>query len=774
MTPSESKKEPKSYFIKKTLAEVVFPDQSVSNPSSSRMKEQGVLRLCVFIGAGLTLILGLSWGMFSFFGNSRLIDALREASLGTLNLKVKDVAFEQHVAQLDRLQVRLNELGRYEAEGVPFRLSGGLYRGGRLYRDGLDLYFRRFSEILLPPTQGSLEVALRGAVSATTEQGSSDDFSRLKTYLLLSNLAEPRYMDPLLEQQLQKIWHQLLPLHYGDAISKNLEETIRRQIAFYTSFLKNETERPHSFPFISPNPALIGQVRQVLSRIPLHERMYQQALGSVGATKWPPFTIDTVLQDQETTFLAEGEAVPGLFTLEGWRGEGGFTSALEQVLQGSNDEAWVLALEESTGAEIRARILELYFQEYSQHWLRFLSSLHFGDVEIAKVLEPLSKEDSVYVKILQAVDRNTQLEEKNPLPQGGAGVLQKITEKLKIETPDIFKDKPNAEIASASNPVTTLFQALHTFVLPTDKEKNPTLVQYLAELGKANEIVLQSSEAGGVQSNARLLEATRNVERLLLHFDPPIRAALAPFLLQPFRMASEGGVAETLAHLNRRWSGEVYQACRQGLGGRYPFQEVGEDAALADVASFFHPREGTLWRWIEREMDPFVENIQGRWEVKKGARLPLSAAFLDSLRYASAISERLFSGGSPEVKILFDVYPYPRTGVEKILIRIDDTSLPYRNEPQEWMPFHWPGDATGASLEVHVQGEVMSKQYSGPWGLFRLLGAGVTIPSSNTQSQIRWDMGQGVNIQMDLRSKSYRNPFQRGLFSNFKCLSLVG
>jgi len=780
----ESQKEPKSYFIKKTLTDVIFPDQLMANPSSAHVKQRGYLRVGVFVGSVLVLILALTGGSFSFVRNNLLIGSLRKESIRTIDINAQDdQAFEQNIAQLDRLHVRLKRLISYEIEGIPFGLKGGLYRGDRLYPQGLEIYFQQFSKMLLPPTQRSMEIALQRLTPEMKDRGTKADFERLKGYLLLSHLYEPAQMDPeFLRLQLEQIWHQLLLSYYGNAIPKNLEGTIKRQISFYTSFLSRETSPPPFLPFLSPATGLISEARQVLRRVPLHERVYQQILENGEKTKWAPFTIKTALRNQGVAFLTEGYAVPGEFTVEGWRGDGGFTETMEQVVLKSSDEQWVLGLKEQAGTDIRTRILQLYFQDYIRHWVRFLSSLHLRDgmtiSEIAKVTEPLSMDDSIYIKLLRAVETNTQLD-KTLLQKSGADLFQKIKKKLKIE------EQENEDVQSALNPVTARFRSLHEFVSPAHDEKDPPIVQYVVALGKVNEIALQLSDAEGSGAKASaqkmaagettgLTDATRSVERILLHFDSPVREALSPFLLQPFQIASGGVMSGTLADLNRLWSGEVYQPCLQGLSGRYPFRNVEEEAALADLASFFYPREGTLWRWVESEIVPFVERIQDRWKVKKGVHLGLSTEFLDSLYYAHAISERLFSSGSADLKLLFDIYPYPRRGVEEMQIRIDGTLLRYRNEPQEWVPFQWPGDSTGASLEVHAGGKKGSKQYLGQWGLFRLFDDAVATALNNTQYKMEWNIANDLRVRMDIKAKSYKNPFQRGLFSNFKCIARVG
>jgi type VI secretion system protein ImpL len=783
----DSAKEPKSYFIKKALTDVMFPDQLISNPSSAHIKQRGALRIFVFIGAVLTLVLAIAGGSFSFIGNNHLIGSVEKASLRALEMNPQESKdFVENIKRLDRLSKRLNSLMAYEKDGVPFRLKGGLYQGDRMIDPALAVYLQQFSKLFSSPTQRKIEGTL--LASSAKNDGRKDYFSTLKAYLMLTGMSKPDQVDPaFLKMEMDRVWNQLLISHYGGAATKELEKMIQDQIAFYTSLL-NQPET--SLPLFSADPALVNQVRQVLRQISMEVWIYRQIREE--GSKMTPFTITTALQGEGESLLMTGYAVPGFFTAAGWEGEGGFTQILEKAMQRSGDAQWVLGLPARGGDKMRADIERLYFNDYIGHWLQFLSSLRLKNAntlqEIATVIPLLSNEQSVTIRLLQAVDRNTNIGGNALLEQGGGLFEQGINRVKKgigIGSPDAANVQP---VSGNKNPVAMRFRTLHTFISSADLSKEPPLTTYIGELRKVNEIVLQLSESEAPNRDARamaqqiatgqeshLKKAGRSVEYLLLAFDAGLQQSLTPFLMQPFDIAENAVMGGALVDLNRLWASEVFPVCSGGLGGRYPFKRAKEEAALADVGAFFYPHEGILWKFVERDMAPFLEQTQDKWEVKRGVPFSFSADFLKSLHHAQAISDRFFSRDSADVKVAFDLYPYPRRGVEEFRIQIDGAGIRYRNEPQEWHPFRWPGEvSSGASFEVIAGGKRISKEYPGAWGLFRFLEEGQATRLSNTDYKIEWNLPHQIQTRVDIKSKSYKNPFQPGLFSDFKCVERVG
>ncbi|MBI3596642.1 MAG: type VI secretion system membrane subunit TssM [Nitrospirae bacterium] len=789
----DAQKETKSYFIKSLFTEVIFPDQILAGPSSTMVRQRGYIRVGIFVGAVLALVASLAGLSFSFIGNKHLINSIRSASLKAVQMNIQDERqLSMNIELLDRLRTRLEQLQTYAEEAPPLRLRGGLYHGSTLYEPLQVLYFNRFEELFVIPTKSALEVELEGFVSNPTnlpsDRGSDYYYSLLKGYLMMS---DPVHLNStFLSGLLQKIWGDFLLRHYGEGhVPADLQAAVVRQIGFYSRQLGRD-----GAPRIQIDPRLAKDAQRVLRDIPVMERLYtrvrREALEGL-----EPYTLQAALHGRKQDVLTSEYQIPGLFTEKGWRPS--FRDAMEKVLKESGQEGWVLGVPEIDQTEMEKGIEKIYYSEYVRQWEKFLESVQIRPADslsgIVKQLEMLIQDDSPLTDLLLEADKNSDLGRGDI--SGGQGVALNLVRRVKKGL-NLEGNPDDSRSAINSNPVSTRFQSFHAFVSPPqDQKKESPLLQYQRELARVHEILrtLTQSEGGGQDARATaqsiatggsndMTMALTKVESLLQGLDPGSRQTVSPILLQPFKIAFAGVMNRALGDLNGRWKTEVYEPCLQGIAGRYPFRQEGEDATLADVADFFHPQNGTLWKFYDKELKPFIDEGSERWDVKKrmGVGMALSPEFLESMRRARLISEGLFPRGNPDLKLSFGLYPYPSPGVSETLFQVDGKDLRYRNEPQEWHEFTWPGSsgAYGASLQASFGGARQARRYGGRWGLFKLLDNGRVTSTGTTRYQLEWNVNvQGstpLKIRYDLRADSYKNPFKPGLFTNFQCAAKVG
>lgn len=790
--------EAKSYFIKNLFTDVIFQDQILAGPSTAMARQRGTARVAIFIGAVLVMILSVVGLSFSFVGNRVYIGSIRSIASKSAKMELKDERqFPKNVEQLDHLREGLDRLEGDLEEGIPLRLRGGLYRGETLYPPMRNLYFQRLNQLLLAPTQGAIEAELERFAANPRRLAEGRDFDyyylHLKLYLMMS---DPAHLDPVfLDQRLQQIWQEMLPALYGaDKVPAGLQEGIAKQVALYS----RSASQP-GVPYLTLNEGLVKQVRQGLRAIPLEERLYSRVRREATG-KSEPYTLKTALQGNGEEALFSDYKIPALFTEGGWKGP--FREALDRILQekGVGGEEWVLGEPEPDRTAVQAGIEKRYFEEYQRHWLGFIDSIRLRQAdslaETEKVFATFSQENSPLVILFTEIDRNTHLRKEAPSSAAtglAKGMVDRVKEKLGMERP-AAEAAQVALAAAPPTPVLTRFQSFHGFVASADPKKESPVVRLVAEIRRAHEVLRSLVESGSdpkaakalVQNMASgqsndLFVAQKNAERLLQGADPEVRRVVAPIFLQPFRMAASGLLSGAMADLNRRWRGEVYEPCSQSIAGRYPFKKDGEDATLTDIAEFFHPQSGTLWKFYEKEIKAFVEEGNQRWEVKRTAAAPaMSPDFLESLRRARLLSESLFPRGNPDLKISFDLYPYPSAGVSETLLSVDGKDLRYRNEPQEWHAFAWPGPSgtPGAILQAQGGGSRQVQQYTGRWGFFKLLDTARVTPASSTVYRVEWNLkgsdGKVTKVRYDLRAQSVKNPFRPGFFSEFLCPGRIG
>jgi type VI secretion system protein ImpL len=778
----EAQSESKSYFIKNLFTDVIFPDRILAGSSSNMARQRGYMRIGIFIG-GVLLALFASLALFiSFAGNEHLIASAEGAVQKVSQIKVDDERqFENNIEMLDRALVRLSQLSRYDREGAPFRLRLGLYRGSTIYKPLRAVYFEQFRKLFMTPTKKLIEIELEGFVAnqkkLAPDQNSDYYYSLLKTYILMS---EPAHAEPkFLDNRLEEMWGRYLTLRFGEKqIPKGLQEATFRQIGFYS-----EQSGSEGVPRLTVETRLVQDTREALQQFPLSERMYGK-IKREGSEGLEPYTLDTPFGGKKHPDILTGSyQVAGLFTEKGLKGL--FKETMTRVLEGTRDETWVLGLQEGNRADLEDSIEKLYMSDYASEWQKFLESVRIRPAEslkeAAQEIEVLAKEDSPIKTLLKDVARQTDFGSRAPGEGLATGLIEKVKKELKLDS------EQKTTIERKVNPIVLRFISFEEFVAPEDPKKQSGLAQYLGEISKVHDAlpsIEQSDSKTAVQGivgggSNELVQSYKNTDKLLQQLDSDIRKTLSPLLLQPYENVFAGVMARAQSDFNNRWKTSIFDPCTQSIGGRYPFKRGGDDASLNDVADFFHPQNGSLWKFYEKELKPFIDDTNDRWTEKKWLNVGLgfSPEFLHNLQTAELISSGLFPRGSADPLLSFDLYPYPSPGVSEIIISVSGKEVRYRNEPQEWHPLAWPGtsETSGAAIMINAGGSRQGYQFPGRWGLFKLLDTANIVQLNPTKYRVEWTVKiqdeKIVKIRFDLRAQNLKNPFKPGLLSEFHCLA---
>lgn len=797
--------EAKSYFLKNLFQDVIFPDQMLVRPSSAVHRQRGFLRVGTFILAAVMVTFAGVGITFSYLGNKVLIESVRQNSADAMQIQSHNAQLGQsqyldNILYLEDIRSELNQLERYQQEGIPWRLLG-LYEGEKLYQPLRDVYHQHFRHLILKPTLQEIEANLNRFVTTFVRSASQQDqayyLALFKTYLMLgdSDNVDPEFMYP----NIKNLWESLLRTRYPnpDLLPEEASQAIFRQIDFFTHYLAKASAAQTTL-----HAGLIRNLRQYFRRVPLTQRIYGQ-IQQEGQETLTPFTLTTALEEHPQAPLHGEYSIPGMYTIQGWTSF--FQTALISTIYASGKENWILQERRTNSGHLEAAIKELYFADYKEHWLQFLRATTIRSAEtlpnIEATLENLSAQQSSLSDLLAAVVTNTGLE-ANPLvqiQQDDSGLLKKMKQKFQFDS--ISEQIPRGE--PFLDPVYRQFRSLHHFIAsPKGTDQSSFLGQYLAELSRAHETFQITAGSGGTEQVAynlgrkmatgetnELTQAFVSTQRLLQTLEVKLRQALSPILLEPFRMAIGGIMRRTTVDLNNRWQREVYEPCQRTIAERYPFRERGLDASIADVTNFFNPRNGILWTFYDNTLKPFILEGRDQWVGKssQGVGVPLSPSFLENLRYSRHLSESLFANLTNSTEVPFVLTPYPAKGpagrfVSEIFLKIGGQSLRYRMGPQEQQQMHWPGktSADGTILQVNVNGTWETKKFKGEWGWFHLLDGARVLPHSRDDRhfKIEWDLqtrnGQQFTVMYDLIAHSSKNPFRQNFFKNFHCVSDLG
>jgi type VI protein secretion system component VasK len=164
--------------------------------------------------------------------------------------------------------------------------------------------------------------------------------------------------------------------------------------------------------------------------------------------------------------------------------------------------------------------------------------------------------------------------------------------------------------------------------------------------------------------------------------------------------------------LQGQFKTQVVDFCQTHIADHSPFDPGREELSVADTIKFFNPANGNFWTFYRKNES----------ELKK-------QHFLERHVSVVMITNNLFpeeKSSEPRLNLEFKPHGNPRD-VEWVHLQIDGKGVPYKNQAVSSLNSTWPSanKNPNASLEVKFNdGEQRKKEYSGTWGLIRLLQAG--------------------------------------------------
>ena len=800
--------ETKSYFLKNLFTEVIFPDRQLVSPSSTIYRQRGYLRIGAVVVSVLLVLLAVIGLAVSFISNKRILNETLSSALSAPPAGLDDSHLEENVRYIGSLGRQFEDIFKYQQDGVPLWLAG-FYQGSRIHAVVQDLYLRQFTRQFLTVTKRDMEEGL-GRLSPLVGEGGSGDhheyehyYSLLKVYIML---CKPIHLKPdYLNRWLNDYWQdKLKQLVHEREVPQDVQDTVRQQMALYSQYLAHDAGSQ------ALNGPLVLEAQRKLRQVPRAERIY--SLSRLAAQELvKPFSVESVLQGSQQGNLVSDYTIPGIYTLEGWKGP--FQESVARVLVEAAEEGWVIGEAEVGREQLDKGLKKLYFQDYVRYWREFIRSLRIRQAvtpaNSEELLSLLSQADSPLFRIFEAVDRNTHPEPAamGQLQNSVTSLIEKVKKGLGMEGASSPLPSPRdteelmrrmGDPSDFSGSVARRFQSIHHLItVAKDSKEEAPLMRYLTELNQVHQklrpILRAESPPADTKAMAKSIVsgepndvslAMKNTDMILQKLDPEFSNDLSLLLKEPWMIAARGVLERAKAEASKRWEADVYQVCQRNVEGHFPFRAAGSDASLTDLADLFHPESGLMWRYYQAELKPFVDESLERWEPNQwlGVSMPISSEFLSSLQHARFVSESLFAKGSPEIGVAFELYPYPPQGgvsrsVSEIRVDIDGQALRYRMEPQEWHEMKWPGPtpATGALLQVQLGNEWIQKEYKDRWGIFRLIQAGHLVPGAGeTQYRVQWELaaadGRLFHVQYDFRARGYKNPFRPGAFEQMRCV----
>jgi type VI secretion system protein ImpL len=213
----------------------------------------------------------------------------------------------------------------------------------------------------------------------------------------------------------------------------------------------------------------------------------------------------------------------------------------------------------------------------------------------------------------------------------------------------------------------------------------------------------------------------------------------------------------------------------RGLAGKYPFADSSNEASMAEIAKFLKPVEGTLPRFVEKNLSGLITRRGNQLIPRTWANLGIAFApsFLSGVAGLTAAGDTVLQEGDGAK---FELQPVPTPGLSEILIEVDGQLLRYRNGPQPWTAFSWPNTSgsgvEGARIQIVSFAGVSTSvaNFSGRLGLMRLLNQARVDAQGASGAVLEWrlklatpDAGAGNEsvgdtVRFNFRAVSGANP----------------
>lgn len=785
----------RSFFVKKLFQEVIFPNSRATTRNRRRdlinrwLKGAWVTASLAAI-AGSVLLLSTS-----FTSNALLAHQGRDVVKELENQLLARERNEERVFQaVGLVHDHYSKLLDYR-ERLPFHLLFGVYEGNAQIEpvraallDALDLVFFR-------PAVTSLEYRLENfgrqweAADAQGQEKLREGYYQgLKAYLMLT---EPEYLVPgFVTPLLTEIWVENQRREgVGKGTDEEQVETMEAMVKLYLSHLGRPAGDPQGMPAAVGREALVAAARKHMRALPDAQRLYAQ-LRTRHFVGVEDRRLEDLVKGETGGILTSTGKVPGIYTARAWREV--ISREIRNAAMAASRGDWVLgfhgdaeeaAEQEAAGAaegsvdpelvaKLEKEIRRLYFADYAEAWFAFLEGVRmtpFTSVQdTSSKLQLLARSDGPLCELMRAVAANINPEE--PGGELSSGVAAGRVPELE----SVFADLRNLANPADNMTVSLL---LNQYLLSVSSVQNE-----MERLAAAADISRESSRyaarvLGGSGGDLELYRGWVSTGSLLNSLEPRTRRIAANLMTGTVRHAWGTILREATRDLEQQWKSAVVATYARKLRGKFPFVDSANDAALADVADFFRPQDGVFWSFVRNNLSPFLTENRGEWRPKSWLDMgpAFSREMLETITRSQMITASLFRRGSDEPSIEFYLYPLPARGVSETLFVTNGQEFRYRNEPQEWRKFRWPGDTEklGATVGGVVGRSVSRGELSrdGIWGIFHLLRQATVTQESGIEYLSVWELegntGLPVTVQFRIKADRENNLFDRRVLTGF-------
>jgi type VI secretion system protein ImpL len=778
-TPAEEAEEiiePKNYFIKDLLNEVVIGDQNYrAGQTTGFVKRKNSFQLAVISVSILFLVLFCLFTVIGYNGSSKTLDNITSVSESFKRINWSGNLLTNFTEE-EKLRSILEKIK--EGKAVESFVGFGMDRSENTSEYLEKLYFEKTKYFFEQNIYREFENVLINFANGQDYSG-EDIYNYLKTYLLLGN--ERSKLDTVEQKFLSSEISNILESHYINQNNLALpveKDSLKQLFRNYALFIVKRMRDNNVYEVKNDNK-IISFVRSRIQYQPSIENIYAR-LKQRGSNLYSnDLTLEQIIGGRFTSLMRTDFRIPFIFTIDGWTNY--FQEAIINESRNPGKEDWVMGPQQFNpskqlnSGEVKNGLLFMYLNDYEQTWLQMLQSISYNSFETvplaANILKVLGDPSgSPLILILKTF----------------ASQLQVISD---IQSPkDTSQNKTKTVTSSSNDPVMKEIEKYKKLILNPDGSVSNDLNLIFAQYGALNS-VLESIKDGQdltkdyavkvlSQRAAEFPTAMQTIKGILIN-----TPALQTIFMDPVRLSFRAVIADATVYLNDQWKIKVYDMFNKGMSNAFPFKKSNSDAPIQDFKDFFKPQDGILWSFFNNELSAFINKERWKINLWENEGLVISADLLAALKRADDISATLFKNNElninfrlkpllPESKIIKNQKPI----VEQIFLSVDNADDYYKMGAPFWKDYSWPGNSgiPGVRMNISIRGYGTSetKTYDGEWSFFRLL-QDASISSGETASQyiLRWNFRKennyDVGVMYSLNATSSRNPFSPGFFKSF-------
>ncbi|NMR26350.1 type VI secretion system membrane subunit TssM [Pseudoalteromonas sp. NEC-BIFX-2020_015] len=805
-----------SYFINRVFNDVIFKLQDLTRGNRKKrligrwLKGLTVTTSLASIAAITALLIT------SYTSNQLLLNQGETRVKAVIEVNVNKAKDDQKLAATLALFDHYQELNRYEKD-LPWYFIFGIYEGDETTQSVENVLFNQLNQLITFPAEKHVLAQLK----LHENQWDTDDvdarasirqpyYDALKLHLMLGAHSEHKD-DEFAKAQLLEF----ISGHFNIDLSAQEETPIYMQLTalldLYLNNISADIEHPGAIVFWQANETAIINARNNLNTQPEAQPLYKQIVASFAERK-KALQLNQFMSANNRDVLKSSYAIPYVYTNAGWREY--VYPEIKRVsrlvfsgdwVMGTSNEEGKNAVDEAQADTLAKAMRAYYFKDYGNTWFEFLKSIQvpaFRDLNDASIdFARLSSNDGPLIDLMTLVNNNIIVADEPSvvtanndkiatLVAGAADVAQKKAAKgklAKLDSPDFSK------MSTVRAPeLESRFADLRRFTQNDENKRSSDYMgQYISSLSSihsdikamaaSNEddgqamIFVQDLLSGNNQTNA-LQSSWIIIESQTRALDPQTKETLDALFKAPLQAGIATIMAKARSQLNEEWENQVYTMYNNSIAGKYPFNLTGPDAAIADVSEFLNSETGILWNFINHQLKPFMKVRRGVWEEKlwNGVGIGLNKELLDGLTRANKVTRSLFTSGSDAAGFNFQMMPVPQKGIRETYLGFSAQGYRYRNEPEEWRNFSWPGRGAAEKAVLYGldnKGNRISIEQEGPWALLKVLNNADVKWVKGTEFIATWDLkdksDNALTVQFSLKSGRNSGVFSKYMLTSF-------